>query len=332
MAPAYGAGVLDRERRLRRGRREVGRVRAATGRQLDAGRRAARRERHGEPSPACTHGAVLHAPARRVGAARRRRGHGACDEASGEAGRAVPRGSLRSWRQLAHLLRQGHRRPRTLPLGGRSRRYAARVRPDLVHRRRLRTRGHVETGPRDFKSLSAADPSHALATDDAGRLWQTVDGGAHWIQVATPPGRWDRSEARGRGANAMRCSLVGCVLSATGGSWLRTGWPEDPPSLGEDAGVAAPAASRAASDGGGDRPTPPPEVVTAAPAIPPPPVLPRLRCALRAECARSSLTRRGPSREGEESKALFGGRLLLERTRRPGLREPCLSRSVHGGR
>ena len=171
-------------------------------------------------------------------------------------------------------------------------------------------RGHVETGPRDFKSLSAADPSHALATDDARRLWQTVDGGAHWIEVAPPPGS-DTSDAGA--SRAMQCSLVGCVLSATGGSWLRTGWPEDPPPLGEDAGGAARGASRAASDGGGDRPTPPPEVVTAAPAIPPPPVLPRLRCALGADMRAIAPHAPGPSREGEESKALFGGRLFLER-------------------
>jgi hypothetical protein len=174
------------------------------------------------------------------------------------------------------------------------------------------TRGHVETGARDFTDLAAADPTHALAGDSAHRLWQTVDGGAHWIEVSTPPGRWGRSEATVIvGGQANQCSLVGCVLPATGGSWLRIGWPEDPPSLGSDAGVAAPAASGATSDGGGDHPTPSPEVVTAAPAVAPAPVLPRLRCTLRAEPRATEPRPAPPSREGEESKAIFGGRRLL---------------------
>jgi hypothetical protein len=175
-------------------------------------------------------------------------------------------------------------------------------------------RGHVETGVRDFTDLAAADPTHALAGDAAHRLWQTVDGGAHWIEVATPPGRWGRSEATViAGGQAIQCSLVGCVLPATGGSWLRMGWPEDPPSLMQDARVAAPGASATARPGGGDHPTPPPEVVTAAPATPPAPVLPRLRCTLRAEPQAVQPHPAGPLREGEDSKALFGGRLLPER-------------------
>ena len=174
-------------------------------------------------------------------------------------------------------------------------------------------RGHVETGARDFTDLAAADSTHALAGDGAHRLWQTVDGGAHWTEVATPPGKWGRSEATVIvGGQAIQCSLVGCVLPGTGGSWLRIGWPEDPP-LARGAGVAAPGASETTSDGGGDRPAPPPEVVTAVPAASPAPVLARLRCTLRTEPQAVAPHPAGPSREGEESKALFGGRLFLER-------------------
>jgi hypothetical protein len=176
------------------------------------------------------------------------------------------------------------------------------------------TRGHVETGARDFTDLAAADPTHALAGDAAHRLWQTVDGGAHWIEVATPPGKWGRPEASVIvGGQAIQCSMVGCVLPATGGSWLRVGWPEDPPSLTQDAGAAAPAAPGSSSDGGEEPPTPPPEVVTAAPANPPASVLPRLHCTVRAELQAVEPHPAAPSREGEESKALFAGRLLLER-------------------
>jgi hypothetical protein len=171
--------------------------------------------------------------------------------------------------------------------------------------------GHVETGAREFKSLAAADPSHALATDEARRLWQTVDGGAHWIEVAPPPRRSDTSEPQG--PQAMHCSLVGCILPATGGSWLRTGWPEDPPPRREDAAAAAPDASQAATDAFGARASPPAEVVTAAPAISPPPVLPRLRCTLRAKARAIETSPAAPSREGEEWTVLFGGRRALQR-------------------
>jgi hypothetical protein len=171
-------------------------------------------------------------------------------------------------------------------------------------------RGHVETGTREFKSLAAADPSHALATDDARRLWQTVDGGTHWIEVAPPPGRSDTSETPG--AVPTQCSLVGCVLSATGGSWLRTGWPEDPPARKEDAATAARDASQAVRDAGANAPTPAAEVVSAAPPIAPPPVLPRLRCKLPAEPRAAAPPPAGPYLENEEPKAFFGGRRLLD--------------------
>jgi hypothetical protein len=172
-------------------------------------------------------------------------------------------------------------------------------------------RGHVDTGAREFKSLAAADPWHALATDDARQLWQTTDGGGHWIEVARPPGRSDASETWG--AEPTRCSLVGCILPATGGSWLRTGWPEDPPPRGEDAGAVPRITSQTASDADRERPTSPVEVVTAAPAIPPPRALPRLRCTVPAEPRAVEPAPAGPSREGEEWKALFGGRRVLQR-------------------
>jgi hypothetical protein len=63
-----------------------------------------------------------------------------------------------------------------------------------------------------FSALRLAG-ERALGTDSQNRLFQTLDFGRTWQEVAGPP-------ALGTGGELDGCSEVGCVL----GEWLRTGW------------------------------------------------------------------------------------------------------------
>jgi hypothetical protein len=93
--------------------------------------------------------------------------------------------------------------------------------------------GSLQTSPFTFERIASAGPT-ALARTREGRIWQTLDRGATWAEVAAPPaarpGGWIDSHA---------CSSVGCDL----GQWYRIGWtptaptPQVPP-------VSAPPAPR----------------------------------------------------------------------------------------
>ena len=98
--------------------------------------------------------------------------------------------------------------------------------------------GHVDTGAREFKSLAAADPSHALARDDAHRLWQTVDGGAHWIEVAPPPGGSEASATR-EGIRGDAVLARGVRLACHGGKVASSGLARGPAAQGRRGGRCA---------------------------------------------------------------------------------------------
>ncbi len=106
-------------------------------------------------------------------------------------------------------------------------------------------KGHVSRSPRTFASLSSAG-ARALARDDAERLWQTSNYGANWVEVAPPP--FDSMPSSGAArllgdspgrTGGIHCSLVGCALDHVSGtgSWVRVGWPEDPPQAAPRAGA-----------------------------------------------------------------------------------------------
>lgn len=84
---------------------------------------------------------------------------------------------------------------------------------------RLAPDGSVTFAPHVFESLANAGEK-ALATDRDGRLWQSLDHGRTWAEVARPPGQ--RGKAR---TSVGRCSRVGCDL----GDWYRIGFAASPP-------------------------------------------------------------------------------------------------------
>jgi hypothetical protein len=93
--------------------------------------------------------------------------------------------------------------------------------------------GSLQTSPFTFERISSAGPI-ALARTREGRVWQTLDRGATWSEVAGPPA------AQPRGwIDAHACSLVGCDL----GQWYRLGWPSTPPQS-QPPATTAPAAPR----------------------------------------------------------------------------------------
>jgi hypothetical protein len=79
--------------------------------------------------------------------------------------------------------------------------------------------GSVQTSPFTFDRVSGAG-ALALARLRDGRIWQTVDRGASWSEVAAP------SAAKPNGwLDPHACSLVGCDLA----QWYRVGWAATPP-------------------------------------------------------------------------------------------------------
>ncbi len=121
-------------------------------------------------------------------------------------------------------------------------------------------KGHVSRGEHTFESVTNAG-AHGLARDSSKRLWQSNDWGAHWLEIAPPPfdstlegaGAKEDPRPAGHGPD-MHCSSAGCVIdhSSGVGSWLRLGWPNDPPTRAatatrprESLSTAAPAPERA---------------------------------------------------------------------------------------
>lgn len=62
----------------------------------------------------------------------------------------------------------------------------------------------------------------ALGLTNEGRLFQTIDRGLTWSEVAAPPSLASKS----RGGRQVQCSALGCLL----GPWLRLGYPAQAPS------------------------------------------------------------------------------------------------------
>lgn len=76
--------------------------------------------------------------------------------------------------------------------------------------------GKVTRSPYSFDIVTSGP--HALGRTKEGRLFQSTDHGASWVEVATPPS--------GVAASDMRaCSSAGCDL----GGFYRVGWAERPP-------------------------------------------------------------------------------------------------------
>ncbi len=99
----------------------------------------------------------------------------------------------------------------------------------------------IDVSPEGFVTVSpfvfdraVTSGRFAFARTREGRVWQTVDRGASWGEVAPPP-----TSQTGRGVPEPRlCSAVGCDL----GTWYRVGWPEVPPAGAPPAAVASPPA------------------------------------------------------------------------------------------
>lgn len=91
--------------------------------------------------------------------------------------------------------------------------------------------GSVQTSPFTFDRVSGAG-ALALARLRDGRVWQSVDRGATWVEVAAPsavkPNGW---------LDVHACSLVGCDLA----QWYRIGWAATPPVTLPPPSVAPPA-------------------------------------------------------------------------------------------
>jgi hypothetical protein len=80
--------------------------------------------------------------------------------------------------------------------------------------------GSLQTSPFTFERIASAG-AIALSRTREGRIWQTLDRGATWSEVAAPPA------AKPSGwIDPHACSLVGCDL----GQWYRVGWAATPPS------------------------------------------------------------------------------------------------------
>jgi hypothetical protein len=138
--------------------------------------------------------------------------------------------------------------------------------------------GSLQTSPFTFERIASAGPI-ALARTREGRIWQTLDRGATWSEVAAPP-----AARPGGWIDAHACSLVGCDL----GQWYRLGWAAT-------------------------QPVPPPPAVTAPPAprIEQPPA-PRITCRAAGDVKRASSARdeRSPDDVG-----LGASRLAVSDTR-----------------
>jgi hypothetical protein len=80
--------------------------------------------------------------------------------------------------------------------------------------------GSLQTSPFTFERIASAGPI-ALARMRDGRIWQTLDRGTTWSEVAAPP-----ATRPGGWIDPHACSLVGCDL----GQWYRLGWASTPPS------------------------------------------------------------------------------------------------------
>ncbi|WP_437954576.1 hypothetical protein WME76_23675 [Sorangium sp. So ce119] len=90
--------------------------------------------------------------------------------------------------------------------------------------------------PARVAALEASGPFALVETED-GRLFETIDSGARWAPVASPPG--------GAAAHVERCSAVGCRV----GPFLRIGWASV-----LRAGAASPADAPAAEPAPGRAP------------------------------------------------------------------------------
>jgi len=91
--------------------------------------------------------------------------------------------------------------------------------------------GSLQTSPFTFERISSAG-ALALARTREGRIWQTLDRGATWSEVAGPP-----AAKPGGWIDPHACSLVGCDL----GQWYRVGWAATQPMPQPPATTAPPA-------------------------------------------------------------------------------------------
>jgi hypothetical protein len=91
--------------------------------------------------------------------------------------------------------------------------------------------GTMQTSAFVFERISYAG-GVALARTRDGRVWQTLDRGATWAEVASPP-----ASRPNQWIDTHACSVVGCDL----GQWYRIGWAPTPPTP-QPPPVAAPAA------------------------------------------------------------------------------------------
>jgi hypothetical protein len=93
--------------------------------------------------------------------------------------------------------------------------------------------GSLQTSPFTFERIASAG-AIALARTREGRIWQTLDRGATWSEVAAPP-----AARPGGWVDPHACSLVGCDL----GQWYRVGWAPTQPAT-QPAATTAPPAPR----------------------------------------------------------------------------------------
>jgi hypothetical protein len=168
-------------------------------------------------------------------------------------------------------------------------------------------KGHVVAGARSFVTEVAVE-DHALGRDASGSLWQTTDGGATWVEVEPPPVDLPpvaRSLHPEVPNGKMQCGPVGCVLAHPSGvgSWLRIGWPSDPPVRTASRPEAIDAGARAAASAKPIAPAP------KAPA----PRLPKLVCTVKADLKpRSEGPPLGASGNGEERIEMIGGQRVAK--------------------
>jgi hypothetical protein len=169
------------------------------------------------------------------------------------------------------------------------------------------TKGHVVASDRTFVVLASAD-DRALARDAKGAFWQTTDGGASWVEVAPPPVAGelvDREPLRAASQAGMHCGLVGCTIAHPSeiGSWLRFGWPSDPPA--RNAASTSHGESIAAGDDAGT--SAPPALAKEPPGLP----MPKLVCRLKSELKATSEepAPHAPANEADRVKMLGGRRV-----------------------
>jgi hypothetical protein len=79
--------------------------------------------------------------------------------------------------------------------------------------------GSAAVSPFTFDRVATAG-ALALARSRDGRVWQTLDRGITWGEIAPPP-----TARSGGGADLRACSAAGCDL----GAWYRVGWVMSPP-------------------------------------------------------------------------------------------------------